>query len=112
MGRLKGITVLLHEKTLAGHDGFGDPLYVENPVAVENVLVAPSSDTEVLTATNLYGKKAIYTLGIPKDDTHDWTDVRVSFFGQTFKTFGSGQEGIGDLIPLQWNKKVMVMRYE
>lgn len=112
MGKLKGITVLLYETELAGIDGFGDPVYVENPVAVDNVLVAPSSDAEVLTSTNLYGKKAIYTLGIPKGDTHDWIDKRVSIGGKTYKTFGSGQEGIDDLIPLEWNKKVMVMHYE
>jgi len=112
MGKLRGITVLLYEKTLTGHDDFGDPVYTETPVAVDNVLVAPASDTEVLAASNLYGKKAIYTLGIPKNDTHDWTDKRVGLWGKMYKTFGAGLEGIDDLIPLQWNKKVMVMHYE
>ena len=112
MGKLKGITVTLYVKTKTSTDAFGDPVYTETPTSVSNVLVAPASDTEVLTTSNIYGKKAIYTLGIPKGDTHDWEDVKVGFFGKTFKTFGQGTEGINDLIPLDWNKKVMVMRYE
>lgn len=112
MGKLKGITVTLYEKEQTGTDAFGDPVYTETPVLVDNVLVAPASDAEVLATSNLYGKKAIYTLGIPKGDTHDWTDKRVGLWGKMYKTFGAGLEGIDDLIPLQWNKKVMVMHYE
>lgn len=112
MGRIKGITVTLYEKTQTGVDGFGDPVCTETPVTVDNVLVSPSSDTEILATNNLYGKKAVYTLGIPKGDTHDWEDKRVDFFGKSFKAFGAGQQGIDDLIPLEWNKKVMVMHYE
>lgn len=112
MGRIKGITVILHEKTQTGFDSFGDPIYAETPVSVDNVLVSPASDTEVLATNNLYGKKVIYTLGIPKGDTHEWEDSKVEFFGKTFKTFGAGQEGIETLIPLEWNRKISVMKYE
>lgn len=109
--KIKGITVTLYERTVTGTDGFGAPVYTETPVDVSNVLVAPSSDTDVVNAMQLYGKKAVYTLGIPKSDSHDWEDVDVAFFGKRWRTFGFGSEGIGDLIPLAWNKKVMVERY-
>lgn len=108
---IKGITVILHEKTKVGNDAFGTPIYEEIPIEVENVLVSPASSTDVIDQLNLYGKKAVYTLGIPKGDTHNWEDVKVEFFGETWKTFGFPTEGIAELIPLGWNKKVMTERY-
>ena len=111
MGRIKGITVTLYTRTADGYDAFGAPVYKETAVDVGNVLVAPSSDTDVVNAMQLYGKKAVYTLGIPKGDEHDWEDVAVGFFGKKWRTFGFGSEGIDGLIPLGWTKKVMVERY-
>lgn len=36
---LKGIDIILYEKTKTGEDGFHDPIYEESPVTVHNVLV-------------------------------------------------------------------------
>jgi hypothetical protein len=36
----------------------------------------------------------------------------VEFFGQRFRTIGFPTQGIEELIPLAWNKKVKVERYE
>lgn len=108
---IKGITIILYEKFEAGKDDFGKSIYEEVPVEVENVLVSPTSLTDVIDQLNLHGKKAIYTLAIPKNDSHDWKDVKVEFFGEIWKTFGFPTEGIAELIPLEWNKKVMVERY-
>ncbi len=112
MARIKGITVVLYETTENGSDPFGEPIYIESETKIENVLVTPSSNSEILDAVNLYGKKAVYTLAIPKGDTHNWTDHRVSFFGEDWRVFGIEQVGIEDNIPLEWNKKVTVERYE
>lgn len=110
--RLKGITVRLYTKTQTGTDDFGRPVYSENAyVDVANVLVAPASAQETLDVLNLTGKRVEYTLGIPKGDTNDWKDKKISFFGQTFRSFGDPLEGIDDLIPLGWNKKVTVEKY-
>ena len=111
MARIKGIAVTLYERTETGRDAFNAPVYAETAVRVENVLVAPASDTDVVNAMQLYGKKAVYTLGIPKGDAHAWEDTDVEFFGRRWRTFGFGSEGIDGLIPLDWNKKVMVERY-
>ena len=108
---MRGITVTLYTKTETGADAFHAPIYTETPVQVDNVLVAPASTTEILDNVNLYGRKAVYTLAIPKGDTHDWENVRVDFFGQSWRTFGFPTEGIEHLIPLSWNRKVMVERY-
>lgn len=112
MGRIKGITVVLYEKTKTGVDPIGSPIYKETPVQVENVLVTPTSSDDLVTEMDLYGKHSVYTLAIPKGDTHDWKNKKVEFFGQEFKTFDDPVKGIDALIPLDWNTKVKVERYE
>ena len=107
-----GITVTLYQQTQTGVDGFNRPVYEEVPVNVENVLVISASATEVLDTLNLTGKRAVYNLGIPKGDTHDWTDAVVEFFGRRWKTISFPQEGIEENVPTMWHKKVQVERYE
>ena len=109
---MKTITVTLYEKTAIGEDAFHKTIWGETPVNVSGVLFAPSSAQEILDSTNLYGKKAVYTLAIPKGDTHVWEDRRVRFLDQDWHVFGIPLEGINENIPLAWNKKVMVERYE
>lgn len=108
---LKGITVILFDKKQIGVDPFNQPIYEEVEIEVENVLVAPSTTDDVVTSTDLVGKKAVYTMAIPKGDTNDWEDKKVKFFGQEWKVFGFTLQGIEENIPLSWNKKVMVERY-
>lgn len=109
---LKGIDIILYEKTKTGEDGFHDLIYAENPVTVHNVLVWHPTAEEITTELQLTGRRIAYTLAIPKGDTHNWDDVRVAFFGQTFRTFVGTVQGIESMIPLRWNKKVQVERYE
>ncbi|MDT2641211.1 hypothetical protein P7D52_00090 [Enterococcus dongliensis] len=108
---IEGITITLIDKQEVGKDPFGKPLYEDVSIPVENVLVAPTSSDDIVNQMNLTGKKAVYTLAIPKGDTHNWEDKEVIFFSQRWRTFGFPTEGIEDLIPLDWNKKVMVERY-
>ena len=108
---ITGRTVVLLEKQQTGVDAFNRPTYAEVPVEVENVLIAPLSDQEVLDTLNLTGRKAVYQLGIPKGDAHVWENQRVQFFGQTWQVIGIPTEGQDELIPLFWNKKVKVERY-
>lgn len=103
-----GITVTLYEKTANGVDEFYKQLYTETAVEVSGVLVAPVSSTEQTDATNLFGKQAVYVLGIPKGDTHEWKDSKIEFFGETFHSFRETVQGIDNLIPGPWNKKVWV----
>lgn len=109
---MHGISIILYEKTEAGTDPFGKPIYTEAPLVVENVLIGEPSSEDIVDALNLYGKRVAYTLGIPKGDMHTWEDSTVEFFGQRFRTIGFPAQGIEDLIPLAWNKKVKVERYE
>lgn len=109
---MQGITVQLFDETETGTNSFGEAEYSETAIDVENVLVAPASDQEILDANNLYGKKAEYILGIPKGDTHDWVDKHIRFFDADWQSFGIPQKGIDALVPTAWNMKVMVMRHE
>ncbi len=111
MGRIKGITITLIDSVQVGKDPFKKPIYEEQEIEVENVLVSPTSADDVVSQFNLTGKTAVYTLGIPKGDNHNWEDKEVMFFGQKWKSFGIPLEGMEDLIPLDWNKKVMVERF-
>lgn len=107
----EGIMVLLLEKVQIGVDEFGAPINEDVWVTVNNVLVSPVSAEDVATDLSLYGKKAVYELGIPKGDSHNWEDTEVIIFGKTFRTFGPEIQGIDKLIPLNWNKKIKVERY-
>ena len=111
---IRGIPITLYVKTEGNtSDAFNKPTVTETAVTVNNVLVQPlerTTDAQV-EDTNLTAKKVSYVLGIPKDDEHDWNDVKVEFFGQTFRSENGPWQGIDDLIPGDWNKKVLVRRY-
>ena len=113
MALLKGITVVLITKTETGRDAFNRPITAEIREPVDNVLVSPVSQTDVAVISELAmnGKKAKYQLAIPKGDTHSWEDAEVEFFGERWKTAGYSTIGIEELIPLEWNRKVLVERY-
>lgn len=108
MALIKGIKVVLYEEQETGRDGFNRPVYDKIPTEIENVLVSPVSGGEVLDTLNLTGRKAVYQLAIPKGDQHDWIDKEVSFWGRRYHTIGDVIQGIDALIPLDWNKKVLV----
>lgn len=108
---LKGISVTLLDRVQTGVDAFDNPVYEDVPIEVENVLITPTSEDEKLSTLNLTGKHAVYTLAIPKGDTHIWEDRKVIFFGHTWNVINIPEEGIEELIPLFWNKKVQVERY-
>jgi hypothetical protein len=112
MGKLRGITIQLLDKQKTGTDGFGKAIYEDVAIDIDNVLIGEPSTEDITDTYNLTGKHLAYTLAIPKEDTHTWTNRRVSFFGGTFRTIGEPTQGIEAMIPLAWNKKVKVERYE
>lgn len=110
---IKGIPVTLYERASTGAvDAFNRPIISTVPTIVENVLVAPMSETEVLELLNLTGRRAVYQLGLPKGDSHNWTDARVDFFGSSWHVVGDVLEGQEEMIPLSWNKKIRVERID
>ena len=109
---MRGITVTLHNRIQNGTDAFNRPIYEESTTTVNNVLIGEPTTEEVVNELNLSGKRLAYTLAIPKGDEHEWKDAVVEFFGERFRTFGAPTQGIEAMIPLRWNAKVKVERYE
>lgn len=109
---IHGIPIELAVKVQTGTDSFNRPVYNTEWVTVDNVLIGQPSTEEITDELNLSGKRLDYLLGIPKGDTHDWEDTQVRFWGQVYETIGAPTQGIESMIPLSWNKKVKVMRYE
>lgn len=108
---MRGVTIILYDKVQIGIDDFNRPVYQDVPRNIENVLIGEPTTDQVIDELNLSGKRLAYTLAIPKGDNHEWTDRKVEFFGEVFRTFGRPTQGIDHLIPLDWNKKVKVERY-
>ena len=112
MVMIHGIQITLIDKQVVSTDPFGSPVVKDVEITIDNVIVAPATTDDVTSQLSLTGKKISYTIGIPKGDTHDWENKEVRFFGKRWKTVGIPLEGIESMIPLEWNKKVMVERYE
>ena len=108
---IKGETVKLVVKTKTGTDAFGAPVYTEEEVTVDNVLVGEPSSEDVTAENNLTGKRIAYTLGIPKGDTHTWYDTFVMVRGERYRTIGRPVYGTPENMPLAWGGKVSVERY-
>lgn len=107
---LKGMSVILYTEVEDGRDDLNRPQYREEPLEVANVIVGSPSEQEVLDTLNLTGRRAVYVLAIPKGDSNDWTDKTVEFFGEKFRTIGAPIQGMDEMIPLEWNKKVRCER--
>lgn len=111
---IKGITIQLIKKTQTGTDALNNPIYTDEVIDVDNVLVGEPTADEVANTLALYGKQVRYTLGIPKGDENTWEDTEVVLpapFEGKYKTIGYPTAGIEDNIPLKWNKKVKIERY-
>ena len=105
--------LLLFNKVDTGmRDKTNRPIVTEKVTTVSGVLIAPVSTDDVVSDTNLSGKTEVYQIAIPKGDTNDWVDARVKFWGKTCRTIGIPEEGMDENIPLKWNKKIKVERYE
>lgn len=111
---MKGITILLAEKVQTGTDELNRPIYEDNYIEVNDVLVGEPSTDELTNTMSLYGKMVKYTLAIPKGDINTWVDTEVVLpypFEGKYKTIGYPTAGIEANIPLRWNKKVLLERY-
>ena len=109
---IKGITIQLFVRGEIT-DPFGGPEIADgNWIDVDNVLYGEPSTEDVTNTLNLYGKRVAYVLAIPKGDTHKWTDTLVRLPDGVYRTIGFPTHGIDELMPLAWNMKVKVERYD
>ena len=113
---IKGVTVTIIQRVKTGTDAFNAPIYNTVTDTVSNVLYSPTDPADNISELQLYGKQSVYTLAIPKGDTHNWKDAIVEIplvtGSERFRVFGEPISGIEANIPLGWNTKVKVERYE
>lgn len=109
---IKGITIKLAVKEQIKTDEFNRPIYESKLIDIENVIVTPINSLDVSNELNVFGKTIAYELCIPKGDKNNWVDTYVEFFDQRFLTVGHPEEFIESMLPLSWNKKVRVERYD
>lgn len=114
---IRGQTVILHEPTEVGRDAFNVPIYEETLTAVANVLIGEPSTDDITSSMDMYGKRIVYMLGIPKGDAHEWQDRVVSWtdaYGteRRVRTFGIPIVGVEANIPGPWHKKVRCESYD
>lgn len=109
---LKGITIQLFVRGEIT-DPFGAPEIADGHwIDVDNVLYGEPTTEDITNTLNLYGKRVSYVLAIPKGDTHKWTDTLVRLPDGVHRTIGFPTHGIDELMPLAWNMKVKVERYD
>lgn len=110
---MKTTEVILYNEVETGErDKTNRPITTELAIRVPGVLIAPVSTDDVVTTINLTGKKAVYQLAIPKGDNNDWENAKVAYNGKFYRTIGVPEEGMDENIPLRWNRKIKVERYE
>ena len=103
--------VLCHCQGKNVYDDFGDPVTTETHVDVPGVLVYPTTADAIVTDLQIYGKRSIYELCIPKGDAHSWEDKNVEFFGKRFHVFTPEIEYIDENVYFtasfnNWNEKL------
>ncbi len=113
---MRGITVTLYTTTETGRDALNNPIVTETAETVENVLVGEPSTDDYTSSVALFGKQIRFMLGIPKGDTHDWMDKKVTLTDaqgntQTVHTFGFPIMGVEANIPGPWHMKVRCEQY-
>jgi len=115
---MRGVTVTLYERTpTSDYDAFGRQMCTEKAVTVDNVLIGEPTSDEIAEATDLFGKRIRWMLGIPKGDTHRWRDSRIEWsdaYGTThrMRSFGFPITGVEALVPTAWHMKVRVEEIE
>lgn len=114
---MKGIAVTLVIKEQTGTDVFGAPVFSETQETINDCLVGQPSSEDYITTLELTGKHISYVIGIPKGDTHNWTDTDVIItnprtgIAERFRTIGEPMTGIQENIPLRWGANVKVEKY-
>ena len=112
MALIKGIEVILYDEIEIGTDELGQPLTEVEEVAVQNVLVYPAEYEAMTSSTTLDTTKTTYRICIPKSDTHEWRNRTVEFFGKKWKTYTDEIQYIEEMVPMDWNRKILCELYE
>lgn len=113
---IKGRTITLIEAIDTGEvDEFNAPIFEHIETTVENVIIQPAVNDDVVSEYELHGKHLEYILHIPKGDNHNWEDAIIILpdpWNKTVRAYGDSMLYDADMTPLKWNRAVKVEKYE
>lgn len=107
-----GQTITLINKKQIGIDEFNQPVYADEEIQVDNVLYTTNLTDDIISTTNLVGKKDVHLIAIPKGDTHIWENQIVIIEGKKYHIFTPAKKGIEALVPSPWNAQYLCESYE
>lgn len=107
-----GQTITLLNKKQIGIDEFNQPVYADEEIQVDNVLYTTNLTDDIISTTNLVGKKDVHLIAIPKGDTHKWENQIVIIEGKKYHIFTPAKKGIEALVPSPWNAQYLCESYE
>lgn len=99
---MRGETVIVETKSLAGRDSFNAPLYSTEQAEVENVLCAPTVSDDVIDSNRPDGAEVKYTLYFPKTFDGSLEGCRVNVRGQWLSVIGSPDHFDLKTCPTDW----------
>lgn len=111
---IKGIPITLYETVVTGQDAFGADIEEEVPVTINNVVIGQPSSEDIISEINVSGKHVAYNLALPANDTHEWENKTVEFYGRKWRTIGIPTQFIDGFMGAgwPWNKQIRVEKYE
>lgn len=109
---IRGETIILINRKEVGRDYFGAPLFAEEEISVDNVLLGSPTFEQSVAELQFSGKRIAYVLGIPKGDEHMWEDTDVIIRGRRYRTYGPALTQTEENVPGPWNTQIKVERYE
>ena len=111
---IKGIPITLYIETVVDHDPYGADIVEREAVTIPNVVIGQPSSDVVISELSVSGKHIVYNLAIPADDTHDWDNKIVEFYGRRWRTIGIPTQFMDGFMGdnWAWNKQIKVEAYE
>lgn len=103
-----GETVTVRTRVQTGTDEGGNAVYAWSDQAVDGVLVAPGTTTDVAGNTRPDGVEVVFELHFPKTFTASLANARVVVRGETFQVIGDPKPYADDLTPGMWDRPVDV----
>lgn len=107
-----GETVEVETTVQAGKDSFGNAIYESKFVPVENVLVAPSSTTNVIDTTRPNGANVVYQLYFPKGFDLPLMNKKIKVRNEVFRVIGDPKPYPVENTPTPWFMEVEVEHVE
>lgn len=110
-GIIKGESVMVFLPTEGEKDPLGDSQGAFEEVECENVLISPSTTTD-LDKTHPDGFKDVMAFHFPKEWTRSLRGAEIEYNNARYKVIGDPQAYMSNLTPGEWNRPVQGARVD